>query len=233
MREAQKRTESQLNHLAELMQKFANQPLPNPKGGINTVQVEIDIEGEDEAEDEEGENDRLYELLAELANSDESDDEEEHESIKKESEEESDEEKEESELAEEEDIDDRDKGKIFFINTLFKEKKSKEEIPIKLGMAEDVLVKIGQLTIPVDLHVIMPTKGDKGGRPQVLLGRPFLKMAEFKLIYYNVILTFSIGNTIEIFHFTLPPNLKRMVYTSCRRARDRRLQGKRRKLEQK
>ncbi|MED6122807.1 hypothetical protein PIB30_043397 [Stylosanthes scabra] len=152
MREAQKRTESQLNHLAELLQKFANQPpvnpqtqaqplapsplpsqpLPNPKGGINAVQVEIDNEGEDEAEDEEEENDWLYEILTELANSDESNDEEEDESIEEENEEESDEEEEEeSELPEEEDINDRDKGKIFFINTLFKEKKSEEEIPIK------------------------------------------------------------------------------------------------------
>ncbi|MED6128271.1 hypothetical protein PIB30_096059, partial [Stylosanthes scabra] len=69
----------------------------------------MDNEEENKAEDEEGENDWLYELL------------------KEESEEESDEE-EESELAEEEDM---DKGKIFFINTLFKEKKSEEEIPIK------------------------------------------------------------------------------------------------------
>ncbi|MED6210815.1 hypothetical protein PIB30_067698 [Stylosanthes scabra] len=51
----------------------------------------------------------------------------------------------------------------------------------------------------------MPTKGDKGGRPQVLLGRSFLKKAEFKLIFYDEILTFSIGNVIEIFHLTPPP----------------------------
>ncbi|MED6224586.1 hypothetical protein PIB30_085509 [Stylosanthes scabra] len=100
----------------------------NPKGGINAVQVEIDNEGEDEAEDEEGENNWLYELLKILANSDESDYEEEDENIEEESEEESDKEEEESELAEEKD---REKGKIFFIDTLFKEKKSEEEIPIK------------------------------------------------------------------------------------------------------
>ncbi|MED6175390.1 hypothetical protein PIB30_077913, partial [Stylosanthes scabra] len=48
-------------------------------------------------------------------------------------------------------------------------------------IAENVLVKVGGLTIPADFHVIMPTKGDKGGRPQVLLGRSFLKTAGFKL----------------------------------------------------
>ncbi|MED6226942.1 hypothetical protein PIB30_108779 [Stylosanthes scabra] len=70
------------------------------------------------------------------------------------------------------------------------------------GIAENMLVRIGQLMIPVDFHVIMPTKGDKGGRPQVLLGRPFLKTTKFKLIYYDEIFTFSVGNVIEIFHLT-------------------------------
>ncbi|MED6202134.1 hypothetical protein PIB30_102264, partial [Stylosanthes scabra] len=72
MREVQKRTEAQLSHLTELLQRIANQstvnpqaqahpssllqsqPLPNPKGGINAVQVE---EEEDEIEDEDDEND--------------------------------------------------------------------------------------------------------------------------------------------------------------------------------
>ncbi|MED6213301.1 hypothetical protein PIB30_091844 [Stylosanthes scabra] len=128
-----------------------SQPLPNPKGGINAVQVEIDNKGEDKAEDEEGKNDWLYELLTKLANSAESEDEKEDENIEEESEEESDEEEEEeSELAEEEDINDRDKGRIFFINTLFKEKKSDEEIPIKCEDPGPCLVtcKIRGVSIP-------------------------------------------------------------------------------------
>ncbi|MED6136457.1 hypothetical protein PIB30_056269 [Stylosanthes scabra] len=52
----------------------------------------------------------------------------------------------------------------------------------------------------------MPTKGNKGGKPHVLLGRSFLKTARFKLIYYDEIFTFKVGNAIEIFH--LPPPLK-------------------------
>ncbi|MED6128887.1 hypothetical protein PIB30_102468 [Stylosanthes scabra] len=104
-----KKTESQLNHLAGLLQKIANQssvnpqaqtqplaptplpsqPLSNPKGGINTVQVEMDNEEEDEAEDEEGENDWLYELLKELANSDDEEDEESEDESEEEDEDES------------------------------------------------------------------------------------------------------------------------------------------------
>ncbi|MED6210190.1 hypothetical protein PIB30_061820 [Stylosanthes scabra] len=73
------------------------------------------------------------------------------------------------------------------------------------GIAENVPVRIGELTIPEDFHVIKPTKGEKGGTPEVLLGRSFLKTAEFKLIYYDEIFTFSVGNVIEIFHLTPPP----------------------------
>ncbi|MED6182694.1 hypothetical protein PIB30_031115 [Stylosanthes scabra] len=46
---------------------------------------------------------------------------------------------------------------------------------------------------------------DKGGKPQVLLERPFLKTAGFKLIYYDEIFTFEVGNVIEIFHLPPPP----------------------------
>ncbi|MED6153454.1 hypothetical protein PIB30_102121 [Stylosanthes scabra] len=46
---------------------------------------------------------------------------------------------------------------------------------------------------------------NKGGKPQVLLGMPFLKTAGFKLIYYDDIFTFEVGNAIEIFHLPPPP----------------------------
>ncbi|MED6109494.1 hypothetical protein PIB30_034089 [Stylosanthes scabra] len=49
----------------------------------------------------------------------------------------------------------------------------------------------------------------KGGTPQVLLGRPFLKTAKFKLTYYDEIFTFSVGSAIETFHLIPPPNLQK------------------------
>ncbi|MED6151949.1 hypothetical protein PIB30_087174 [Stylosanthes scabra] len=67
------------------------------------------------------------------------------------------------------------------------------------------MVNIGKLTIPTDFHVIRPTKGDKGGRPQVLLGRPFLKTARFKLQYDDDTFSLSVGKITEIFHMTRPP----------------------------
>ncbi|MED6115875.1 hypothetical protein PIB30_094828, partial [Stylosanthes scabra] len=177
MRETQKRTESQLNHLVELLQKIANQspvnplaqaqtsapsllpsqPLSNPKGGINVVQVELDNEEKDEAEEEEeGENDWLYELLKELANFDDEEDEESEDESEEEDEDESTKEDREDEFFEEGDQaeeareDDRDKGKIFFINTLFKEKRNEEEVPIKREDPGPCLVtcKILGISIP-------------------------------------------------------------------------------------
>ncbi|MED6152380.1 hypothetical protein PIB30_091512 [Stylosanthes scabra] len=167
MREAQKRTESQLNHLAELLQKIANQspvnplaqaqPLPNPKGGINAIQVEMNNEEEDEVEDEEGENDLLYELLKESTDSNNEEDEESEDESEEEDKDESAEEDSEDKFVEEGDQaeeevreDDRDKGKIFIINTLFKEKRNEEEVPIKCGDLGPCLVtcRIRGVSIP-------------------------------------------------------------------------------------
>ncbi|MED6133469.1 hypothetical protein PIB30_028535 [Stylosanthes scabra] len=177
-----------------------SQPLPNPKGCINAVHSEGGNREEDEVEDEEGEDDWLYELLAELANSDESDDVEEVES-EDEEEVEEEVESETKEEDEEEVSEENDKGKTFFIATIFSESNTmKEEIPVKcddprpctvtckilgwispiayaipelvamlcpsrevfttadasivlvVGIAENVPVQIGQLTIPADFH---------------------------------------------------------------------------------
>ncbi|MED6209002.1 hypothetical protein PIB30_050358 [Stylosanthes scabra] len=51
------------------------------------------------------------------------------------------------------------------------------------GIAEDVVVKIGSLTVPADFNVIRSTRHSKGGTPQVLLARPTLQTAGFKLDY--------------------------------------------------
>ncbi|MED6115049.1 hypothetical protein PIB30_086420 [Stylosanthes scabra] len=91
MREAQKRTETQLTNLIELLTKFTNQitinpptpsqpsssnplpsqPLPNPMGGINMARREKGEEDERETGD-----DWLLELISELAKLDDSDEEE-------------------------------------------------------------------------------------------------------------------------------------------------------------
>ncbi|MED6213705.1 hypothetical protein PIB30_095895 [Stylosanthes scabra] len=150
MKENQKRFESQLSHITELLHKFTNQPttnpqsqpstssplpsqpLPNPKGGIN-----MDHNENDEEEEEEDDDDWLYELLAELADSDDSDDEEVKEELEKEV---------DNEVVEEE-----TKGETFFISTIFHGNKVKEtEMSVKCEVPGPCLVtsKIRGVHIP-------------------------------------------------------------------------------------
>ncbi|MED6221827.1 hypothetical protein PIB30_058391 [Stylosanthes scabra] len=145
MREAQKRTEAQLTNLTNLLTKFTyqaginpqppiqpssssflpSQSLPNPKGGINMVRKESD-----EEDKEEGQDNWLYELLFELAKSDESDEEAESEG-----------EDEEEENAKEEEVIDEDEDETYFIAMMFGGNKAvKDEIPAKCADTGPCLV---------------------------------------------------------------------------------------------
>ncbi|MED6205962.1 hypothetical protein PIB30_022566 [Stylosanthes scabra] len=66
--------------------------------------------------------------------------------------------------------------------------------------AEDVVVKIGSLTVPADFHVIRSTRHSKGGTPQVLLGRPTLQTSGFKLDYITNAFSFKVENVEEVYH---------------------------------
>ncbi|MED6128256.1 hypothetical protein PIB30_095914 [Stylosanthes scabra] len=171
----------------------------------------------DEEEEKEDDDDWLYELLAELADSDNSDDEEVEEEPEKE--------------VDDKVVEEETKGETFFIATIFRGNVVKEiEMPVKCedpdlgplkkskevfttvdasivlvaGIAKNVMVNVGKLTIPADFHVTRPTEGDKGGRPQVLLGRLFLKTAIFKLQYDDDTFSLSVGKITEVFHVTCP-----------------------------
>ncbi|MED6128778.1 hypothetical protein PIB30_101232 [Stylosanthes scabra] len=108
MREAQKRTESQLNHLTEMLQKLISQQSSaiatstKPQGGHKCYPKQRGREEEDEDENEEGSVSWWYDLLAYLVdsddeegkeNEDEFDEEDKDKSTKEDSEDESDEEK--------------------------------------------------------------------------------------------------------------------------------------------
>ncbi|MED6163933.1 hypothetical protein PIB30_084873 [Stylosanthes scabra] len=81
------------------------------------------------------------------------------------------------------------------------------------GIAEDVVVKIGSLTVPADFHVIRTTRHSKGGTPQVLLGRPTFKTAGFKLDYITKMFSFKVGNVEEICHpKRLPASNKKFAH---------------------
>ncbi|MED6139075.1 hypothetical protein PIB30_080455 [Stylosanthes scabra] len=151
MKENQKRLDSQLSHIIELLHKFTNQPttnpqpqpftsrplpsqpLPNPKGGINMVHNE-----NDEEEDEEDDDDWLYGLLAELEDSD-------HDSNDDEVEEEP------ERGVDDERVEEETKGETFFIATIFRGNEVKEtEMPVKCEDPGPCLVtsKIRGVDIP-------------------------------------------------------------------------------------
>ncbi|MED6164107.1 hypothetical protein PIB30_086523 [Stylosanthes scabra] len=193
MREAQKRTKTQLTNLIELLTKFTNQvtvnpqtssqpsspsplpfqPLPNPKGGINMVRKEKN------GQDKEGSHDEwLLELISKLAKLNESDEEEESE---------------DEDESEEEDMEKEDDKETFFIAIVFRGNKTvKNEIPAKCADPGPCLV-----TCKI-------RGGDKGGTPQVLLGRPSLKISSFQLDYVDETFSFKVGHVIEIFHQARP-----------------------------
>ncbi|MED6208149.1 hypothetical protein PIB30_042488 [Stylosanthes scabra] len=242
LREAHKRTEACLNDLTELLHKFAtqmvvnsqphsssnplpSQPLPNPKGGINMVQITSDkgaiAEAEDDKEEEdEKDDDWLYDLLAKLVGVD-SDSDDEYEEDKEEEVIEEDEEEEMIEITEEateEEVNSQDKEGEFFIVTVYGVNEEKPEdlpekcanpgpcfVTCKIGKSEDIIVRVGQLSIPTDFHVIRAPKNNNGSNPQVLLRRPFLKTACSKLNFYDETFSLEVGNVIEIFQPTRPP----------------------------
>ncbi|MED6116650.1 hypothetical protein PIB30_102190 [Stylosanthes scabra] len=210
MKENQKRLDSQLSHITELLHKFTtqpttnpqpqpstssplpSQPLPNPKGGINMVHNE-----NDEEEDEEDDDEWLYGLLAELEDSDDdSDDEEFEEEPKKE--------------VDDEEVEEEPKGETFFIATIFSRNEVNEtEMPVKCEDPNPCLVtsKIRGVDIPECLC-------DPGACGNVMpyalyktldLRPPFLKTARFKLQYDDDTFSLSVGKTAEIFHVTRPP----------------------------
>ncbi|MED6174683.1 hypothetical protein PIB30_071375 [Stylosanthes scabra] len=85
-------------------------------------------------------------------------------------------------------LEEETKGETFFIATIFRGNEVKEiEMPVKCEDPSPRLVTI-----------------NKGGRPQVLLGRPFLKTVRFKLQYDDDTFSLSVGKNTEVFHVTPP-----------------------------
>ncbi|MED6147103.1 hypothetical protein PIB30_040813 [Stylosanthes scabra] len=157
MKEFNKQAMIQLNQLAEMLQKMMSQqvqpqhqlppaipnplpsqPLPNPKGGLSAISDKPrGEEGAEDTDDEEAKQ-RLYELLLEMTGAKDGEDTDSGEILDFCEEFDSDYKEEESEKKGE--LEDEwgneaeahnDKGEMFFINTVFNEKKDEEELPIK------------------------------------------------------------------------------------------------------
>ncbi|MED6209980.1 hypothetical protein PIB30_059801 [Stylosanthes scabra] len=196
-----------------------SQPLPNLKGGINMVQTanEKGAMTEEEDNEEEEDDDWLYELLAKLAGED-SVNEGKYEEAEEEETTEEDKEDEMVEIDEEatkEEVSSLVKEEEFFIATVYGGNEEKpKDFPEKCADPEPCFVtcKIGKVYVPDYLcdpracaSVIPTPRNNNGCNPQVLLGRPFLKTAGFKLNFNDETFSLEIENAIEIFQPTRPP----------------------------
>ncbi|XP_016165021.1 uncharacterized protein LOC107607603 [Arachis ipaensis] len=61
-----------------------------------------------------------------------------------------------------------------------------------VGIAEDVLVSIKGLVLPIDFHILKMPPSDSGRTSSILLGRPFLKTSRFKLDAFSGTYSFEI-----------------------------------------
>ncbi|MED6121610.1 hypothetical protein PIB30_031827 [Stylosanthes scabra] len=216
--EMQNQIAIRLNQIAEMLQKSTSQqiqlqpqapipnplppqPLSNPKGFLNAIHDDVGSEDESEDTDNEEAEQHLYELLLKMAESKGGMDANNEELMDFCEEYDSDYEEDESD--QERETEDKWKKETQNLGPL---KKSKEvfstadtSIMSIAGIADNVLVKIGKLTIPADFHILKPTPKEKKGKPQVLLGRPFLKTGGFKQNYHDDTFKFSAEKTTERF----------------------------------
>ena len=70
-----------------------------------------------------------------------------------------------------------------------------------VGILEDVLIKVGDLYVPVDF-VILEMEEDT--RTPIILGRPLLATAECRVNVKNGILSFDVGNDHVEFNLLKP-----------------------------
>ncbi|MED6116058.1 hypothetical protein PIB30_096542 [Stylosanthes scabra] len=192
-------------------------------------------DNEEEKDEDEDDDDWLYELLAKLAGED-LDSKNEYEKAEEEAATEEDEEEEMVEIDEEateEEVSSPVKEEEFFIATVYGGNEEKpEDLPEKcadprpcfrttdtfhladismvsmMGIAEDIIVRVGRLSIHTDFHVIRTPRNNNGSNSQVLLGRSFLKTAGFKHNFYDETFSLEVENVIEIFQPTRPPILQ-------------------------
>ncbi|XP_057744983.1 uncharacterized protein LOC130962838 [Arachis stenosperma] len=69
-----------------------------------------------------------------------------------------------------------------------------------IGVVEDVLVSIKELTFPIDFYILEMPPNDSRRPSSILLGRPFLKTLKFKLDAFSGTYSFEIDGRIVKFN---------------------------------
>ncbi|XP_016199862.1 uncharacterized protein LOC107640875 [Arachis ipaensis] len=81
-----------------------------------------------------------------------------------------------------------------------------KSIVLVVGIAENVLVDIQGLLFPVDFHILETPPIDSNKPSSILLGRPFLKIARFKLDAHSGVYSFELDG--KLVKFTLEESHK-------------------------
>nr|KYP32255.1 hypothetical protein KK1_047103 [Cajanus cajan] len=74
------------------------------------------------------------------------------------------------------------------------------------GFVEDVLVRVGELIFPADFYVLDMEDGFSHGSAPIILGRPFLKIAQTKIDVYAGTLSMEFGDIVV--HFNILDAMK-------------------------
>nr|KYP31699.1 hypothetical protein KK1_047842 [Cajanus cajan] len=74
------------------------------------------------------------------------------------------------------------------------------------GFVEDVLVRVGELIFPADFYVLDMEEGLSHGSALIILGRPFLKIAQTKIDVYVGTLSMEFGDIFV--HFNILDAMK-------------------------
>nr|KYP31673.1 hypothetical protein KK1_047881 [Cajanus cajan] len=74
------------------------------------------------------------------------------------------------------------------------------------GFVEDVLVQVGELIFPADFYVLDMEEGFSHGSVPIILGRPFLKIAQTKIDVYVGTLFMEFGDIVV--HFNILDAMK-------------------------
>jgi len=72
------------------------------------------------------------------------------------------------------------------------------------GLIEDFLVRVGELIFPAVFYVLDMEKGFSHGSVPIILGRPFLKQPELRLMFMLVLCLWNLVIMLPILTFLMP-----------------------------
>ncbi|KAM1370197.1 hypothetical protein TB2_040554 [Malus domestica] len=83
------------------------------------------------------------------------------------------------------------------------------------GVLEDVLVQVDRLVFPADFYVLEMDESDHAPSLPILLGRPFMKMAQTKIDVAKGLVTMAFGGDMISFKISESIETTNVVHSCC------------------